>query len=74
MADLPRLPPAVEHRVLKAVCGLPPRVQRRLFGPPPRIDGQELAPDVHALLWIVTRARGTSLAEGAEVNEARAQR
>jgi acetyl esterase len=50
VAHLPRLPPAAEHRVLKAVCGLPPRAQRRLFGPPPQIDGQTLATDVHALL------------------------
>jgi acetyl esterase len=74
VAELPRLPPAVEHRILKAVCGLPPRVQRRLFGPPPRSDGQEPAPDIHALLWIATRARGTSLAEGADLSEAREHR
>jgi acetyl esterase len=71
---LPRFPPAVEHRVLKLVCNLPPRVQRRLFGPPPQLDGQTLAADVHALLWIAARARGESLAEGADVGEARGQR
>jgi acetyl esterase len=74
VAALPRFPAAVEHRVLKAVCGLPPGVLRRLFGPPPRLDGQELAPDIHALLWIAARARGESLAEGADVDDARAQR
>jgi acetyl esterase len=64
----------VEHRVLKAACGLPPRVQRRLFGPPPRLDGQTLADDIHALVRIAALARGDSLAEGADVADARAQR
>ncbi len=69
-----RLPAAIEHRVLKVVCGLPPWVQRRLFGPPPRIQGQALAPDIHALLWMATRARSESFTEGAGVGEARAHR
>jgi acetyl esterase len=64
----------VEHRVLKTVCGLPPRVLRRIFGPPPRLDGQTLADDVHALVRIAALARGESLAEGADVADARAQR
>jgi len=50
---LPRLlPPPAEHRVLKWACGLPPRVQRRLFGAPPTIDGQTLASDVQTLLRV----------------------
>ena len=52
MAKLPRLPPAVEHHVVKFVCGRPARLQRLLFGPPPVLDGQELAIDVQALLWL----------------------
>jgi acetyl esterase len=74
VAALPRLPPAAEHRFLRFVCGLPPGVQRRLFGPPPQIDGQRLASDVHALVRIVSLARGTHLSEGADLAEARAQR
>jgi acetyl esterase len=49
-------------------------MQRLLFGAPPRLDGQTLAPDVHALLRIAALARGDSLAEGAAVAAARAQR
>lgn len=64
----------MEHRLLKAVCGLPPRVLRRLFGPPPQLDGQTLADDIHALVRIAALARGDSLAEGADVADARIQR
>jgi acetyl esterase len=74
VVELPRLPPPFEHRVLKAVCNLPPRVQRRIFGPPPQVDGQTLAPDIQALLWMAARARSESLSEGAGVEEARAHR
>ncbi|HEU5106198.1 MAG TPA: alpha/beta hydrolase [Solirubrobacterales bacterium] len=74
MAALPRFPPAVEYRILKLVCNLPPPVQRRLFGSPPRIEGRELAPDIHALLSLAARARSDSLEERAEPAEARAQR
>jgi acetyl esterase len=64
----------MEHRVLKAACGLPPRPQRLLFGPPPQLDGQTLAEDIHVLLRIAAAARGDSLADGADVDEARIQR
>lgn len=74
MPALPRLPPAVEHRVLKVACNLPPRVQRRLFGAPPRLEGRELAPDIHALISLAARARGDSLDERAAPAEAREQR
>jgi acetyl esterase len=60
--------------VLRAVCGRPPRVLRRLFGRPPQLDGQTLADDIHALVRIAALARGESLAEGADVTDARAQR
>jgi acetyl esterase len=59
---------------LKLVCGLPPPVQRRLFGPPPQLDGQTLAPDIHALIALAARARSDSLAEGTDPARARAQR
>jgi acetyl esterase len=50
MANLPRLPPAIEHRFLKVVCGLPAGVQRLLFGAPPVVEGQRLESDIHVLL------------------------
>jgi acetyl esterase len=74
VASLPRLPPAVEHRFLKLVCGLPRGVQRRLFGAPPEMDGQRLASDIHALVQIAKLARDDSLSEGLAVEEARRER
>jgi acetyl esterase len=71
MAKAPRLSPAAEHRILKAICGLPPRAQRRLFGPPPQIDGQTLASDIHALIRLATIAGSTSITHGLEPTEAR---
>jgi acetyl esterase len=60
--------------LLKFLCGLPPGVQRLVFGRPPRIEGQALANDVHVLLQIAKLARGDGLADGVEVEAARAQR
>jgi acetyl esterase len=74
MAKLPRLPVAVEHHVVKFVCGLPPRVQRLLFGRSPVIDGLQLAPDIDALLWLDRWAGSESLSEGKDVEETRAER
>jgi acetyl esterase len=74
VAQLPRLSPAAEHRFLKLACGLPRGVQRHLFGPPPQIDGQTLASDIHALVRIAALARNESLSEGADVADARAER
>jgi acetyl esterase len=71
MAALPRLSPKGEHRILRAVCGLPPRVQRRLFGPPPSIDGQTLASDIHALLKLAEAAGGGSVIAGKGIDQAR---
>ncbi len=68
----PRLSPRTEHRILKRVCGLSPRVQRRLFGPPPSIDGQTLASDIHALIKMAERAGSTSFSNGYTVEESRA--
>ncbi|HET8954533.1 MAG TPA: alpha/beta hydrolase [Solirubrobacterales bacterium] len=74
MPAIPRLPPVIEHHVLRFACHLRPAVQRRLFGPPPTLDAQTLAPDIHTLISIAARARGESLAEGTDPTEARAQR
>jgi acetyl esterase len=72
MAALPRLSPAVEHRIVKAACGLPPRVQRWLFGRPPEIDGQVLASDTHVLLRLNELTGSASLLDGKPLAEARA--
>jgi acetyl esterase len=69
---LPRLPPALEHRLIGAVTGLPPRLVRRLFGPRPRIDGQVLASDVQALLGLAQLVGSHSFLAGMSVPEARA--
>ncbi|HET8863835.1 MAG TPA: alpha/beta hydrolase [Solirubrobacterales bacterium] len=58
--DPPRLPPRIEHRILRLVCGMPPRLQRALFGAPARIDGQVLAPDMQALVRLASFARDES--------------
>jgi acetyl esterase len=72
MASLPRLPPRAEHRILKRVCELSPRTQRRLFGAPPTVDGQTLASDTHALIKLAELAESTSFLAGMSVTEARA--
>jgi acetyl esterase len=74
MAQVPRLPPAAEHQVVKAVCGLPPRLQRLLFGPPPVIDGQRVAPDVNALLWLDRLVYDDGLSDDGDVERTRAER
>lgn len=47
-----RLPIAAEHRVLAGVCGLPPALHRLILGRPVRSEGQTLARDIQALLWL----------------------
>src|SRR3954454_6710555 len=69
----PRLPPKIEHRIVKWACGLPPRAIRRLIGPPPRLDGQELARDIQMLLALARLNGETSLVEGRTVEQARAE-
>jgi acetyl esterase len=56
----PRLPPRIEHRILRTVCGLPASLQRALFGAPPQIDGQRLATELQPLLRLANLARGES--------------
>ncbi|MET0558117.1 MAG: alpha/beta hydrolase [Solirubrobacterales bacterium] len=72
MANLPRLPPRAEHRLIKRLCGLAPSLQRRLFGPLPQIDGQTLATDIHVLLKLAELAGSPSFMNGMTVEEARA--
>ena len=72
MANLPRLPPQAEHRLIKRLCELAPRVQRRLFGAPPRIEGQALASDIHVLLRLAELAGSPSFLAGMTVEQARA--
>jgi acetyl esterase len=73
MADLPRLPPAQEHRIAKAACALGPRTGRRLFGAPPRIDGQVLARDTQALLALARASGEENFYAGMTVDDARAK-
>jgi acetyl esterase len=72
MPSLPRLPPRAEHRLLKRLCGLSPKAQRRLFGEPPTIDGQTLAPDIQTLIKLAELAESESFLTGMSVAEARA--
>lgn len=51
VAEMPRfLSTRAEHRLVRGLCALPPRLQRLLLGAPPEIDGQRLAPDIHMLM------------------------
>lgn len=74
MAKFPHLPPAIEHLFLRFVCGLHPRMQRRLFGAPPVVEGQRLEDDIHALLRVAQLFRGDSLRAKGTPTEARAER
>lgn len=49
-------------------------MQRSLFGAPPVIDGQELAPDIHALLWLDRLVDDGGLAKKKSVEETRVDR
>jgi acetyl esterase len=48
-------------------------MQRRLFGPPPEIDGQVLAPDIHVVMQLADRAGENSLTGGLPPKQARAR-
>jgi acetyl esterase len=74
VAHLPRLPAPAEHRVVKFLCGLSPRLQRLLFGEPPELDGQRLAPDVHTLLWLDRLVSDDGPDERKSVEETRVER
>ena len=70
-SSLPRLPSRAEHALVKRVCRLSPRVQRRLFGAPPVIDGQRLASDIHALISLAELAGDSSFTGGLSPEGAR---
>jgi acetyl esterase len=71
----PRLPPRIEHLTLRAACGLPAGLQRLLFGAPPHLDGQVLAPEMQALLRLAALAGDESVSDSGElgVQQARAR-
>src|SRR6202012_647750 len=73
MAELPRLPVAIEHHILKWACGLSPRASRALFGKPPTVDGQTLSTETHALLTLARWSGSNGFFAGKSVEEARAQ-
>jgi acetyl esterase/lipase len=58
---------------VRRACGLSPRVMRRLIGPPPRLDGQELAPDIQMMLALAKATGEISLVEGRTVEQARTE-
>jgi acetyl esterase len=63
----------MQHWVARRACGLRPRTLRRLLGPPPQLDGQELAPDIQMLLRLAALEGEFSLVEGRSVEQARAE-
>jgi acetyl esterase len=73
MAELPRLPAPIEHKILKWACGLSPRASRALFGKPPTVDGQTLSTETHALLTLARWSGSDGFFAGQSVAEARAQ-
>ncbi len=74
MASLPRLAPRLEHPIVRAACGLPPSVQRGLFGRPPILDGQTLASDIQVLLRLAELTGNRSLTDGGDPEQIREQR
>jgi acetyl esterase len=74
MASLPRLPPRVEHQIVRAGCGLRAGAQRLIFGKPPVLDGQELASDINVLLWFARLTGSRSFTDGPTPDLVRARR
>jgi acetyl esterase/lipase len=74
VANLPRLPPTLEHHLIRALCGLPPRAQRLLFGRPPVLDGQRLESDINVLLKLAQIARSDSFTAESDPAVARRHR
>ena len=56
----PRLPPRIEHHILRVICALPVGLNRAIFGAPPRIDGQQLATEMQALRRLANLVRDES--------------
>jgi acetyl esterase len=63
----------ISGAVVRAVAALPQQVQSALAGPPRRIDGQELDPEIQVLLRLMDRGQGPS-SQIDSVPEARAER
>jgi acetyl esterase/lipase len=61
------------HLIVRFACGLPGWAQRMLFGRPPTLDGQRLAPDIQALLRLAALSGQNSVAASRTPEEARAQ-
>jgi acetyl esterase len=72
MGELPRLPLPIEHRILKWACGLSPQTSRAIFGKPPRVDGQTLSTETHAILTLARWTGNDGFFAGRSVQEARA--
>src|SRR5690349_14621778 len=53
---------------------MPPGVQRLLFGPPPAIEGQRLASDIHALLRLADLTGSNGFSGDKDLAAARADR
>jgi acetyl esterase len=73
VSELPRLPIALEHKVLRRLCNASPRRSRRIFGEPPTIDGQRLSTETHALLTLARWSGSVGFLAGKTVEEARDQ-
>lgn len=58
---------------MRALCALPPRVQRLVAGRPPELDGQRLASDIQVLLRLAALAGDESVTAGAGPEQARAR-
>ncbi len=72
MARLPSLHPGAENAILRALCALPPRALRVLFGRPPSIDGQDLDPTMQVVLRLAQMVGRATLTGGLPPAEARA--
>jgi acetyl esterase len=57
---------------VRRLCELSPATQRRLFGPPPSVDGQVLAADMNVIISLAKRVGESSLTGGLPPVEARA--
>ena len=60
---------------MRFLCGLPPRLQRRLFGPSAPIGGLKPAPDIQVILWLSRLVGAASFSDGGALSpmEARAR-
>lgn len=69
----PRLPPRIEHRVLRVACGLPDGLNRALFGAPAQIDGQRLATEMNALVRLAILSREGSASDSGALSPEQAR-